>query len=108
MMPDALAHLVVERLGRGDEKAARTWRVKRQRERVCAFPAARASGYQRYGAHPRSNYLLCACSDALAAPLMVDLPSAKIISVFCARCTGSRLESGAAPQLYGGTTAHPS
>ncbi|MGA8567101.1 MAG: hypothetical protein WB580_04835 [Candidatus Binataceae bacterium] len=51
MMRDALAHLLVERFGRGDEKAARTCRLLRQRERVCAFTAARAAGYQRYGAH---------------------------------------------------------
>ncbi len=83
MMRDALAHLLVERFGRGDEKAARTCRLLRQRERVCAFTAARASGYQRYGAHPpscirsRRSLLTLACvmcqrSSARKAIVLID------------------------------------
>jgi len=51
MMRDALAHLVSSAFCRGMKKASRAWRILRS-ARAARFCAARASGYQRYGAHP--------------------------------------------------------
>src|SRR5579871_429678 len=61
VMRDALAHLVVQRFGRGDKKSPRAGGPMRERERMRAFAAARPSGYQRHIAHALI-FLPCQCS----------------------------------------------
>jgi hypothetical protein len=51
MMRDALVHLIVERLGRGDKKAPRAGCLMCECQCVRALAAACPSGYQRNDTH---------------------------------------------------------